>query len=80
MCCGCFAVDTVSIRTVGAAAAYRPAVQPATGFYSAAVGAPTVIGNTVTDNAKVELQWLYPPEMNGYIKGFKIYRSSKPEG
>ena len=43
-------------------------------------GAPTVIGNTVTDNAKVELQWLYPPEMNGYIKGFKIYRSSKPEG
>jgi fibronectin type 3 domain-containing protein len=43
-------------------------------------GAPTVIGNKVTDNAKVELQWLYPPEMNSYIKGFKIYRSSKPEG
>lgn len=42
--------------------------------------APIITGNTVIDNSKVELQWLYPENRNEYITGFKIYRSSKPDG
>jgi len=41
--------------------------------------APVMISNQVVDNKQVELKWEYPNEMNSYIKGFKIYRSSSPK-
>ncbi len=41
--------------------------------------APVMIGNEVVDNQRVELKWDYPEEMNAYISGFKIYRSSSPQ-
>lgn len=41
--------------------------------------APVMISNQVVDNQRVELKWEYPEEMNAYISGFKIYRSSSPK-
>ena len=42
--------------------------------------APVITDHQVIDNKEVKLQWEYPQKMNGYISGFKIYRSTKPKG
>jgi len=41
---------------------------------------PVIINKEVIDNKEVRLTWSYPDEMNEYISGFRLYRSSKPEG
>ena len=41
--------------------------------------APVIIDKKVVDNTSVELTWEYPDEMNPYVMGFKIYRSSGPK-
>jgi len=41
---------------------------------------PVIINKEVIDNKEVRLTWTYPEEMNEYISGFRLYRSSKPEG
>lgn len=42
--------------------------------------APIIVSNELIENEKVNLQWEYPEEMNNYIVGFKLYRSSSPRG
>ena len=42
--------------------------------------APVIIDKEVVDNKEVRLTWSYPEEMNEYISGFRLYRSSKPTG
>jgi len=42
--------------------------------------APVIISNELINNEKIDLQWEYPEEMNDYIEGFKLYRSSSPKG
>ncbi len=39
---------------------------------------PTIVSTDVINNQFVQLNWVYPDEMNKYITGFKIYHSSKP--
>ena len=41
---------------------------------------PVIIDKEVTDNKEIRLTWSYPEEMNEYISGFRLYRSSKPTG
>jgi len=41
---------------------------------------PVIINKEVVDNKEVRIAWSYPEEMNEYISGFRLYRSSKPEG
>jgi len=41
---------------------------------------PVIVSNEVVNNSSVALVWEYPEEMNPYIKGFNIYRSSSPTG
>jgi uncharacterized protein len=40
--------------------------------------APVIVNYELINNEKIKLHWEYPDEMNEYISGFKIYRSSKP--
>ncbi|MDR0231206.1 MAG: hypothetical protein LBI82_03710 [Dysgonamonadaceae bacterium] len=42
--------------------------------------APVLTGKEVMGNKEVRLTWTYPEEMNEYISGFRLYRSSKPAG
>ncbi|WP_075603164.1 fibronectin type III domain-containing protein [Saccharicrinis aurantiacus] len=42
--------------------------------------APVITSNELVDNKRVDLFWEYPQDMNEYISGFKIYRSSSPKG
>lgn len=42
--------------------------------------APVIISQDVIENKEVLLSWEYPENMNAYISGFKLYRSSKPKG
>jgi len=42
--------------------------------------APTIVNKEVVNNQKVELSWDYPTEMDEYVKGFRLYRSSAPTG
>jgi fibronectin type 3 domain-containing protein len=42
--------------------------------------APMIVNEDVVNNAEVRLSWAYPEEMNRYISGFRLYRSSKPDG
>lgn len=42
--------------------------------------APMIINKEVVNNAEVYLSWSYPQEMNRYISGFRLYRSSNPAG
>ncbi len=42
--------------------------------------APIIISHDVINNKNIVLKWDYPMEMNDYITGFKVYRSSKPKG
>jgi fibronectin type 3 domain-containing protein len=42
--------------------------------------APVIINDDLIDNTLIKLDWLYPDNMNEYITGFKVYRSSKPKG
>lgn len=39
------------------------------------VTAPFIVDKKVINNTKVELIWEFPDDMNGFIRGFKIYRS-----
>lgn len=41
---------------------------------------PVMINEDIINNTYIKLDWLYPDEMNKYITGFKVYRSSKPKG
>ena len=41
---------------------------------------PVIINREVIDNKEVRITWSYPEEMNEYISGFRLYRSSKPTG
>jgi hypothetical protein len=41
--------------------------------------APVFFKEDVLENKYIKLEWMYPQEMNEYISGFKIYRSSKPK-
>jgi len=42
--------------------------------------APVIINKEVIENKEIRLTWSYPEEMNEYITGFRLYRSSKPTG
>jgi fibronectin type 3 domain-containing protein len=44
------------------------------------VSAPVIKENIAINNKKIKLSWDYPADMNQYISGFRIYRSSKPKG
>ncbi|MGQ1945729.1 fibronectin type III domain-containing protein [Geofilum sp. OHC36d9] len=41
--------------------------------------APVVVNKEVIDNKQVRLTWEYPADMNPYITGFKVYRSTGPK-
>ena len=40
--------------------------------------APAIISKEVINNEEVQLSWEYSEEMNEYISGFRLYRSSAP--
>jgi fibronectin type 3 domain-containing protein len=42
--------------------------------------APVITDKEVRGNKEVHLTWNYPEEMNGYISGFRVYRSPNPNG
>ena len=42
--------------------------------------APIIANKDVVGNKEVRLSWMYPEEMNRYISGFRLYRSSSPSG
>ncbi|MDR0619518.1 MAG: hypothetical protein LBG17_06430 [Bacteroidales bacterium] len=42
--------------------------------------APVIKSKEVIENNKVKLTWDFPEEMNKYINGFRVYRSTKPQG
>lgn len=42
--------------------------------------APIVVSKEVINNKAIRLGWEYPEEMNEYISGFRLYRSSTPNG
>ncbi|MFT3738440.1 MAG: hypothetical protein QM786_06755 [Breznakibacter sp.] len=42
--------------------------------------APVPTRQQVIDNRHVLLEWDYPPEMNPYTLGFRLYRSASPNG
>lgn len=41
---------------------------------------PVITNKEVIENKQVKLSWTFPPEMNEYTGGFRVYRSAKPEG
>jgi fibronectin type 3 domain-containing protein len=69
------------LRGINAFGELGPPGDPVTGHGRIPITeAPVMINKEVVDNKEVRLSWLYPEEMNRYISGFRLYRSSKPTG